>query len=90
MSSRSASIQASLKSQQELPVIVVAGPSGSGKSTLLTRLFQEYPDKFAFSVSRKLIDCVAGLLRVINFCLYRYKTGSFYFYNSDIIFCRYY
>jgi len=31
--------------------IVVSGPSGSGKSTLLKRLFQEYPDKFGFSVS---------------------------------------
>lgn len=33
--------------------VVVSGPSGSGKSTLLTRLFKDYPDCFAFSVSRK-------------------------------------
>ncbi|CAG8455717.1 2177_t:CDS:2 [Ambispora leptoticha] len=32
-------------------VIVVSGPSGSGKSTLLNRLFEEYPNKFGFSVS---------------------------------------
>ncbi|GLH01271.1 hypothetical protein R5R35_007026 [Gryllus longicercus] len=32
-------------------VIVVCGPSGSGKSTLLRRLFEEFPDKFGFSVS---------------------------------------
>ncbi|PKC12253.1 guanylate kinase [Rhizophagus irregularis] len=31
--------------------VVVSGPSGSGKSTLLKRLFQDYPDKFGFSVS---------------------------------------
>ncbi|PVD38139.1 hypothetical protein C0Q70_00750 [Pomacea canaliculata] len=31
--------------------IVVSGPSGSGKSTLLNRLFKEFPDCFAFSVS---------------------------------------
>lgn len=31
--------------------IVISGPSGSGKSTLLTRLFQEFPNCFAFSVS---------------------------------------
>ncbi|XP_070186502.1 uncharacterized protein [Littorina saxatilis] len=31
--------------------VVVSGPSGSGKSTLLTRLFKDYPDCFAFSVS---------------------------------------
>ncbi len=40
--------------QTELPILVVAGPSGSGKSTLLSKLFKQYPDKFAFSVSRKL------------------------------------
>ncbi|XP_056012273.1 uncharacterized protein LOC130052147 isoform X2 [Ostrea edulis] len=31
--------------------IVISGPSGSGKSTLLTRLFEEFPNRFAFSVS---------------------------------------
>ncbi|XP_018900325.1 guanylate kinase [Bemisia tabaci] len=32
-------------------VLVMCGPSGSGKSTLLRRLFDDYPDKFGFSVS---------------------------------------
>ncbi|KAF2690756.1 guanylate kinase [Lentithecium fluviatile CBS 122367] len=31
--------------------IVISGPSGAGKSTILTRLFDEYPGKFGFSVS---------------------------------------
>jgi guanylate kinase len=31
--------------------IVISGPSGSGKSTILKRLFEEYPDKFGFSIS---------------------------------------
>ncbi|KAL8618008.1 hypothetical protein ACOMHN_040232 [Nucella lapillus] len=31
--------------------VVISGPSGGGKSTLLTRLFQEFPDCFSFSVS---------------------------------------
>jgi len=31
--------------------LVLSGPSGAGKSTLLQRLFAEFPDKFAFSVS---------------------------------------
>ncbi|KAK9893701.1 guanylate kinase [Cystobasidium minutum MCA 4210] len=31
--------------------IVISGPSGTGKSTLLKKLFDEYPDKFGFSVS---------------------------------------
>ncbi|GAA6063126.1 hypothetical protein JCM10212_002329 [Sporobolomyces blumeae] len=31
--------------------IVICGPSGTGKSTLLKKLFNEYPDRFAFSIS---------------------------------------
>ncbi|ETW78873.1 hypothetical protein HETIRDRAFT_64215 [Heterobasidion irregulare TC 32-1] len=31
--------------------LVLSGPSGAGKSSLLQRLFAEFPDKFAFSVS---------------------------------------
>ncbi|KZT56876.1 guanylate kinase [Calocera cornea HHB12733] len=31
--------------------LVMSGPSGTGKSTLLKRLFDEFPDKFGFSVS---------------------------------------
>ena len=33
--------------------IVLSGPSGVGKSTLLKKLFEEYPNDFGFSVSRK-------------------------------------
>ncbi|XP_046661501.1 guanylate kinase isoform X2 [Homalodisca vitripennis] len=32
-------------------VLVLCGPSGSGKSSLLRLLFEEFPDKFGFSVS---------------------------------------
>lgn len=31
--------------------VVISGPSGTGKSTLLKKLFQEFPNKFGFSVS---------------------------------------
>ncbi|KAL5287967.1 GUK1.2 family protein [Megaselia abdita] len=31
--------------------IVIGGPSGSGKSTFLQKIFQEYPETFAFCVS---------------------------------------
>ncbi|ERL85182.1 guanylate kinase [Dendroctonus ponderosae] len=31
--------------------LVFCGPSGSGKSTLVTRMMQEFPEKFGFSVS---------------------------------------
>ena len=31
--------------------VVISGPSGTGKSTILKKLFQEFPDKFGFSVS---------------------------------------
>ncbi|KAJ8110859.1 hypothetical protein OPT61_g6405 [Boeremia exigua] len=31
--------------------IVISGPSGAGKSTILKRLFEDYPDRFGFSVS---------------------------------------
>ena len=44
--------------QREQPIFVLAGPSGSGKSTLLKKLFNKYPDKFSFSVSRELSECV--------------------------------
>lgn len=37
--------------RQNSRLLVVCGPSGSGKSTLLRKLFDEYPDKFGFSVS---------------------------------------
>lgn len=30
---------------------MLCGPSGSGKSSLLRLLFEEFPDKFGFSVS---------------------------------------
>ncbi|EUC28682.1 hypothetical protein COCCADRAFT_108516 [Bipolaris zeicola 26-R-13] len=31
--------------------IVISGPSGAGKSTILSRLFEEFPGKFGFSIS---------------------------------------
>lgn len=31
--------------------LVFCGPSGSGKSTLIKQLFEEFPEKFGFSVS---------------------------------------
>lgn len=37
--------------RQNSRLLVVCGPSGTGKSTLLRKLFDEYPDKFGFSVS---------------------------------------
>lgn len=37
--------------RQNCRLLMVCGPSGSGKSTLLRKLFDEYPDKFGFSVS---------------------------------------
>ncbi|XP_078325888.1 uncharacterized protein LOC111125194 isoform X6 [Crassostrea virginica] len=40
-----------LSSLMAVQPIVISGPSGSGKSTLLTRLFKEFPNCFAFSVS---------------------------------------
>ena len=33
--------------------VVVSGPSGVGKSTILKFLFDDFPDCFAFSVSRE-------------------------------------
>lgn len=35
----------------ELQPIVISGPSGAGKSTILSRLFEEFPGKFGFSIS---------------------------------------
>lgn len=39
------------KALQSNRAIVISGPSGAGKSTILKRLFDEYPDKFGFSIS---------------------------------------
>lgn len=38
---------------KERQPIVISGPSGSGKSTMLKMLFEKYPGKFGFSVSRE-------------------------------------
>lgn len=40
--------------------IVISGPSGAGKSTILKRLFDEFPDKFGFSVSHTTRSPRAG------------------------------
>ncbi|CAI6338715.1 unnamed protein product [Periconia digitata] len=40
--------------------IVISGPSGAGKSTILKRLFDEYPDRFGFSVSHTTRSPRAG------------------------------
>lgn len=37
--------------RQGCKVLVLCGPSGSGKSSLLRLLFEEFPDRFGFSVS---------------------------------------
>ncbi|KAJ3416462.1 hypothetical protein HDV05_001620 [Chytridiales sp. JEL 0842] len=46
----SGSDQEAFKSFVPKPIIV-CGPSGAGKSTLLKRIFNEFPDRFGFSVS---------------------------------------
>lgn len=38
---------------KERQPIVISGPSGSGKSTMLKMLFDKYPERFGFSVSRR-------------------------------------
>lgn len=45
--------------QDNLP-IVISGPSGAGKSTILKRLFDEFPDKFGFSISHTTRSPRAG------------------------------
>merc|ERR1712110_213153 len=37
--------------QRIMKPVVISGPSGVGETTLLTRLFSEYPNQFAFTVS---------------------------------------
>lgn len=50
--------------------IVISGPSGAGKSTILKRLFEEFPDRFGFSVSRtfflvfRQLKCLCSTLRI--------------------------
>jgi len=39
------------RQDNQLKPVVITGPSGVGKGTLITRLLQEYPDNFGFSVS---------------------------------------
>uniref|UniRef100_A0A6V7KG63 guanylate kinase n=1 Tax=Bracon brevicornis TaxID=1563983 RepID=A0A6V7KG63_9HYME len=40
--------------------LVLCGPSGSGKSTLIKRMFEEYPNKFGFSISHTTRQPRAG------------------------------
>lgn len=40
---------------KERQPIVISGPSGSGKSTMLKMLFEKYPGRFGFSVSREFL-----------------------------------
>jgi len=54
-----------VRRMSSLHPLVFSGPSGSGKSTLVQRLMKEYPDCFAFSVSRKtLLFCVLYMMYV--------------------------
>lgn len=55
--------------------IVMSGPSGGGKSTLLTRIMNEFPDCFAFSVSHTTRNPRPGE-----------KEGKDYFYVTRSVF----
>lgn len=55
--------------------IVMSGPSGGGKSTLLTRIMNEFPDCFAFSVSHTTRNPRPGE-----------KEGKDYFYVTRPVF----
>ena len=55
--------------------IVMSGPSGGGKSTLLTRMMNEFPDCFAFSVSHTTRNPRPGE-----------KEGKDYFYVTRPVF----
>lgn len=43
--------------------LVISGPSGGGKSTVLKRAMQQYPDAFAFSVSREHVRATGAHTR---------------------------
>ena len=43
--------------------VVISGPSGVGKSTILKMLFNDYPECFAFSVSRKFSQFALAIVR---------------------------
>lgn len=36
-------------------VYVVFGPSGCGKTTMIRKIIEECPDKYCFTISRKII-----------------------------------
>ena len=46
--------------------VVISGPSGVGKSTILKMLFNDYPECFAFSVSRKFSQFALAIHVVQN------------------------
>lgn len=52
---------------KERQPIVISGPSGSGKSTMLKMLFEKYPGRFGFSVSRKFFPCSVLFCSVLLF-----------------------
>lgn len=46
--------------------VVISGPSGVGKSTLLEQLMKEFPNSFAFSVSRKYFCMHLKVLKITS------------------------
>ncbi len=55
-----------MSSINALRPLVISGPSGTGKSTLLKRLFEEYPDRFSFSISRQFFSSSGVCVRALG------------------------
>lgn len=64
--------------------IVLSGPSGGGKSTILAKAMKDYPDSFAFSVSRLIINFINYSIFYLR---HNKKTAERWSWRRTLLFC---
>ncbi len=62
-----ASTSSTSAAKRACDMLVLVGPSGSGKSTLITRLMEEYPSRFGYSISHTTRDMRNGEVNGVSY-----------------------